>query len=227
MLNERDLKLKSAQYRKALLRLIKACGAGHTGGDLSCLDIQKQCNHPFNHEIPLPSFSSARSSLCKYGRCGFHRQRPGFGKASGLFDKMVSQPQQPSTSWNKCSKLKEWVSKGYFNDGFISLDPNQAALLFASFITTPEVAKRHIAQFGSPSAVVGVLPPADARSNDTLTGLTLLYIGFGVPFGVLVMRGFFRTVPTAIIEAARIDGASYLRIFFCIAPLAACQPTNS
>jgi transketolase len=39
MLTERDLRLKSAQYRKALLRLIKAAGAGHTGGDLSCLDI--------------------------------------------------------------------------------------------------------------------------------------------------------------------------------------------
>lgn len=37
--NERDLKLKSVQYRKALLRLIKHGGAGHTGGDLSCLDI--------------------------------------------------------------------------------------------------------------------------------------------------------------------------------------------
>src|SRR5215813_12069010 len=39
MLNERDLQRKSIQYRKALLRLIKACGAGHTGGSLSCLDI--------------------------------------------------------------------------------------------------------------------------------------------------------------------------------------------
>ncbi|MBV9489924.1 MAG: transketolase [Verrucomicrobia bacterium] len=38
-MTERDLKLKSVQYRKALLRLIKAAGAGHTGGDLSCLDI--------------------------------------------------------------------------------------------------------------------------------------------------------------------------------------------
>jgi raffinose/stachyose/melibiose transport system substrate-binding protein len=126
------------------------------------------------------------------------------------------------------AKLKEWVTKGYFNDGFISLDPNQAdpllfqdkaamifdgpwiedqhiipahqdpknyipiiapadqtpvrvsgfqeqvqvwskskedqqkaALLFAAFITTPDVAQRHIAEFGSPSAVVGVLPPPD------------------------------------------------------------------
>jgi raffinose/stachyose/melibiose transport system permease protein len=56
---------------------------------------------------------------------------------------------------------------------------------------------------------------------DTLTGLIILYIGFGVPFGVLVMRGFFRTIPIAIIEAARIDGCSYFRIFFRIAlPLA-------
>ena len=39
MLTERELKLKSVQYRKALLQLLKACGAGHTGGDLSCLDI--------------------------------------------------------------------------------------------------------------------------------------------------------------------------------------------
>ena len=56
---------------------------------------------------------------------------------------------------------------------------------------------------------------------DTLAGLTILYIGFGVPFGVLVMRGFFRTLPTAIIEAARIDGCSWFRIFYRIAlPLA-------
>jgi transketolase len=39
MLTERDLELKSVQYRKDLLRLVKACGSGHTGGDLSCLDI--------------------------------------------------------------------------------------------------------------------------------------------------------------------------------------------
>jgi len=56
---------------------------------------------------------------------------------------------------------------------------------------------------------------------DTLLGLTILYIGFGVPFGVLVMRGFFRTLPIAIIEAARLDGCSWFRIFYRIAlPLA-------
>jgi hypothetical protein len=37
MPNKRDLKLKSVQFRKALLRLIKNCGAGHTGDVLSSL----------------------------------------------------------------------------------------------------------------------------------------------------------------------------------------------
>jgi raffinose/stachyose/melibiose transport system substrate-binding protein len=137
-------------------------------------------------------------------------------------------------SWNSpaviqaFAKLKEWVGKGYFNDGFLSLDPNQAlpllfqdkaamifqgpwienenivsahqdpnnyvpivapadqtpvrvsgfqeqiqfwaksnpdaqkaALLFAAFITAPDVAKSHVKEFGSPSAVVGVFPPSD------------------------------------------------------------------
>jgi len=37
MPNERDLKLKSVQDHKALLRVLKNCDAGHTRGDLSCL----------------------------------------------------------------------------------------------------------------------------------------------------------------------------------------------
>src|ERR1700736_6168662 len=39
MLNERELQIKSVEYRRTLLSIIKASGAGHTGGDLSCIDI--------------------------------------------------------------------------------------------------------------------------------------------------------------------------------------------
>jgi transketolase len=35
----RELKLKSVQYRKTILTIIKNSGAGHTGGSLSCTDI--------------------------------------------------------------------------------------------------------------------------------------------------------------------------------------------
>jgi transketolase len=36
---DRELKIKGIQYRQRLLKHIKQAGAGHTGGDLSCVDI--------------------------------------------------------------------------------------------------------------------------------------------------------------------------------------------
>lgn len=45
-MTERELKLKSAQYRKTMLQYIYGVGAGHTGGSLSCMDI---LNVLYNH----------------------------------------------------------------------------------------------------------------------------------------------------------------------------------
>lgn len=39
MPTDRELALKSARYRRAVLQAIKHAGAGHTGGSLSCVDI--------------------------------------------------------------------------------------------------------------------------------------------------------------------------------------------
>jgi hypothetical protein len=49
---------------------------------------------------------------------------------------------------------------------------------------------------------------------DSLPGLFFLYLGFGLPFGVLVLRGFFRTLPRELIEAALLDGCSWLGVFW-------------
>lgn len=49
--------------------------------------------------------------------------------------------------------------------------------------------------------------------TDTLFAVVPPYIAFGLPFQILVLRGFFRGVPTELIEAARLDGASELGIF--------------
>src|SRR5215469_1687907 len=38
-MTDRELELKSWQYRRKILRYIKQAGAGHTGGSLSCVDI--------------------------------------------------------------------------------------------------------------------------------------------------------------------------------------------
>ena len=48
---------------------------------------------------------------------------------------------------------------------------------------------------------------------DNLWGLILALVGTGVPFGVYLMRSFFRDLPDSLAEAARIDGASEWEIF--------------
>jgi raffinose/stachyose/melibiose transport system permease protein len=50
----------------------------------------------------------------------------------------------------------------------------------------------------------------------TLLALIPPYVVFGLPFQIFVMRGFFRTVPSELLEAARLDGASELGIFWRI-----------
>ncbi len=44
--------------------------------------------------------------------------------------------------------------------------------------------------------------------------LILVYITFGLPISVFILRGFFEQIPLEISEAARIDGASKFRVFF-------------
>lgn len=48
----------------------------------------------------------------------------------------------------------------------------------------------------------------------TLGGLIAVHIAYGLPFCVLLFRAFMNTVPRELDEAAIIDGASPLRLFF-------------
>lgn len=48
MLSDRELKAKSTEYRRSILRIIKQAHAGHTGGDLSSIDI---LNVLYNHTL--------------------------------------------------------------------------------------------------------------------------------------------------------------------------------
>ncbi len=48
---------------------------------------------------------------------------------------------------------------------------------------------------------------------NTLTGLVIFHIAFQTGFCTLFLRNFIRTLPNSVIESARIDGASELRIF--------------
>lgn len=44
-------------------------------------------------------------------------------------------------------------------------------------------------------------------------GAILVYAGLGAPLGTYLMTTYFRGVPTELLEASRIDGASYWQIF--------------
>ncbi len=52
--------------------------------------------------------------------------------------------------------------------------------------------------------------------DDTRLGILLPYIAFGLPFLVYLSTSYIRTIPTALEEAALIDGASYIRVFWSI-----------
>jgi N-acetylglucosamine transport system permease protein len=52
--------------------------------------------------------------------------------------------------------------------------------------------------------------------TNSLLGLIVLYTITAVPFGVFVLVGFFRTLPTELSESAEIDGATHYGIFYKI-----------
>ena len=51
---------------------------------------------------------------------------------------------------------------------------------------------------------------------NSLLGLTIVYIGNGIPFNTLLMYGFVNGIPNSIDEAAMVDGASRSRIIIRI-----------
>ncbi len=48
---------------------------------------------------------------------------------------------------------------------------------------------------------------------DTIPGLILFHTAFGLPLAIFLLRNFFVGIPGELLEAARIDGASEIRIF--------------
>jgi alpha-glucoside transport system permease protein len=53
----------------------------------------------------------------------------------------------------------------------------------------------------------------DLGLADWYVGIWLAHTAFGLPLAVFLLRNFFITLPRDLIEAARVDGASNLRIF--------------
>jgi alpha-glucoside transport system permease protein len=50
----------------------------------------------------------------------------------------------------------------------------------------------------------------------SILGVVLFHTAFGLPFAIFLLRNFFTQIPEEMLEAARLDGASELRIFITI-----------
>jgi alpha-glucoside transport system permease protein len=53
----------------------------------------------------------------------------------------------------------------------------------------------------------------DVGIFDTVLSLALFHTAFGLPFAIFLLRNFFIGIPKDILESARIDGASEIKIF--------------
>ncbi|AWB46770.1 sugar ABC transporter permease [Paenibacillus sp. CAA11] len=51
---------------------------------------------------------------------------------------------------------------------------------------------------------------------DSLYGLIICYLGFGVPLSIFLFHGFVKSIPLEIEEAARVDGSGTLGLFYRI-----------
>ncbi|MER5829768.1 carbohydrate ABC transporter permease [Streptomyces sp. NPDC002130] len=73
---------------------------------------------------------------------------------------------------------------------------------------------------------VALIPIAELFGNigifGSVLGVVLFHVGFGLPFAVFLLRNFFAEIPRELLEAARLDGAGELRLFFrVVMPLGA------
>ncbi|MBC3761700.1 carbohydrate ABC transporter permease [Quadrisphaera oryzae] len=57
---------------------------------------------------------------------------------------------------------------------------------------------------------------SDIGLLNSVPGLILADSTAGVPFAIIVMKAFMDSIPTSVIEAARVDGASQLRAFVSV-----------
>ncbi len=78
-------------------------------------------------------------------------------------------------------------------------------LLVALLITPPQITLVPLLRLYNAVGLAGTIP-----------GIWLYQVGFTLPFGIFLLRGFLASIPQELYESANLDGASELRTFFSI-----------
>jgi raffinose/stachyose/melibiose transport system permease protein len=119
------------------------------------------------------------------------------------------------------------MARALWNSTLLTVASVTLIVLFSSL--TAYVLQRRMDRFSSiVSAVLLaglIIPPAVVPTifllqwlqlYKTLFGLIMVEVAFTVPFATLILRAFVGSIPREIDEAAIIDGASPLRLFFSV-----------
>lgn len=93
--------------------------------------------------------------------------------------------------------------------GFAKLDHRSTPFLYGSFIIGILLTVQSI-------MVPLFLAVRAVNLYNTRIGVMIPYIGIGLPIGVYLCTQYIKSIPDSVLESVRIDGASYVRIFFAI-----------
>ncbi|MER5171378.1 carbohydrate ABC transporter permease [Thioclava kandeliae] len=78
-------------------------------------------------------------------------------------------------------------------------------ILVALLVTPPQITLVPLLKFYNSVSLSGTIP-----------GIWLYQVGFTLPFGIFLMRGFIASIPRDLYESASLDGATELRTFISI-----------
>jgi len=135
----------------------------------------------------------------------------------------------PFTLFNYAGEFRGGLVQGLFNSAFVSFF---AVLLTVSTATLSAYALATMRFRGSQLVMFSIIAPmmipglvnlvptylilSELGLLDTYLGLILLYWVGSLPVGVYILRGFFRTVPVELAEAAVVDGCSRFGVLWRI-----------
>jgi raffinose/stachyose/melibiose transport system permease protein len=112
------------------------------------------------------------------------------------------------------AKLNHRAKGGMYGSFVIGILLSLSSLMIPLFLQLSQLDL----SLGNLFAAIGLT--SDPRSfhffYNTRIGVILVYIGSGLPLAIYLTTEYVRGIPTSLVEAARIDGASYLRIFSAI-----------
>ncbi|GAB3871703.1 sugar ABC transporter permease [Terrabacter terrigena] len=142
------------------------------------------------------------------------------GFSTANFEALFSDSSRPFWSWYKNSMIISFVGAigavfigacAAFAFSRLRFKGRRGGMMFLLLTTFFPALLAIVAMYIIFAGIGDALP---SFGLNTLTGLILAYLGGALGANVWLLKGYFDTVPRELDEAAIVDGASHVRIFF-------------